>query len=346
MFKSHFKKPIWIRGAVAWTGQEWIQPQLSLQQPKIQTWDEIPQEGLRQKKMMSHSAWLSYLALHRTLLACDWSTEREETACFLGVGASGSDEAELSRIVGASLDSDAKFSISQFGSAGLAACNPLFAFQLMNNFTLCHGSILEKLGGPNAAFYSRGVGTALALAEACFALEENQTHRALAGGADTSLHPVTHLELLRTGKIEGGLKPAEGAAYLALTNEPNELRNTNDFYIEHVSFYGGGRRGDLTQWVDRALFKIQPSASDRVFILPWGRETRAVFKKIFHPRPIQDLSESIGESLAAAPAIAWVEALRRMTQNGDERGIILNAGIDGGLGAVVFSRKTGGDSGN
>ena len=58
-----------------------------------------------------------------------------------------------------------------FSSAGSArgarsACNPLFAFQLMNNFTLCHGAIRGGLGGPNGAFFSRGAGTVRALAEA------------------------------------------------------------------------------------------------------------------------------------------------------------------------------------
>ena len=94
---------------------------------------------------------------------------------------------------------DGAFRSDRFGDAGLRAANPLFAFQLMNNFTLCHGAILAGLDGPNAAFFSRGAGTVRALREAAFAVAEADAPAALAGGADSALHPVTACELARGG---------------------------------------------------------------------------------------------------------------------------------------------------
>ena len=50
---------------------------------------------------------------------------------------------------------------------------------------------------PNAALFSRGVGTVLALAEAHHAVASGECELALGGGADSALHPVTWAELRR-----------------------------------------------------------------------------------------------------------------------------------------------------
>jgi hypothetical protein len=89
----------------------------------------------------------------------------------------------------------------------------------MNNFTLCHGAIQEGLAGPNAAFFSRGAGTVLALCEALAALDEGDCERAVAGAADSALHPVTWAELTREGRA--ARPPSEAAALLALSAAPH-----------------------------------------------------------------------------------------------------------------------------
>ncbi len=72
------------------------------------------------------------------------------------------------------------------------------------------------IGGPNGAFYSRGAGTVLALREACDAIAEGRATRALAGGADTALDPVTRAEFACVGtELDAG----EGAALLALAKD-------------------------------------------------------------------------------------------------------------------------------
>ena len=89
------------------------------------------------------------------------------------------------------------FSLARFGEHGLGACNPLLAFQLMNNFTMCHGAILEGVGGPNGALFSRGAGTTAALIQAVHAIRQEDCDHAVAGGADSATHPVTRAELAR-----------------------------------------------------------------------------------------------------------------------------------------------------
>ena len=142
--------------------------------------------------MMSRAAYLAAAAVHAALRELrrrgpGWG-RRADTGLFLGVGASGGDIPELEAMLRESVAGDA-FSLDRFGDAGLRAANPLFAFQLMNNFTLCHGAILAGLEGPNAAFFSRGAGTVRALREAAFAVAEGEAPVALAGGADSALIP-------------------------------------------------------------------------------------------------------------------------------------------------------------
>ena len=120
----------------------------------------------RSRKFMSHPARLAAVALKLLIAQTKWPAEIcQDAAFYLGVGASGAAMSELEAMLDVSIH-DHQFSVNDFGAKALNACNPLFAFQLMNNFTLCHAAILHGIGGPNSAFYSRGTGTVAALQEA------------------------------------------------------------------------------------------------------------------------------------------------------------------------------------
>jgi 3-oxoacyl-[acyl-carrier-protein] synthase II len=164
---------------------------------------EIVDEDARQKKMMSRAARLAAAAMRQALDDAGWPREeRGAIGAFCGVGASGGEMDELQALI----------------QEGLGAVNPLLAFRLMNNFTLCHGAIAAGLGGPSGAYFSRGPGTASALRAAVRALEDGDCARALVGGADSALHPVTQAELAREGRLGDW---AEGAAMIALTSSPD-----------------------------------------------------------------------------------------------------------------------------
>jgi len=184
------------------------------------------------RKMMSRGAYLAARALGDLMRDVAWTpAQRELAGYFLGVGASGGSLDDITALLeesilpvrtspssASSLDTPQQaLSLRAFGDRGLAACNPLLAFQLMNNFTLAHGAILEGLGGPNGAVFSRGSGTTAALVEAVHAIASGDCDRAVAGGADAPTHPVTRAELSREGFVERGLIPADGAALLALS---------------------------------------------------------------------------------------------------------------------------------
>ena len=303
-------------------------------------------EDIRQRKLMSRAAWMSALVMRDAMAVSRWSAYREEVGAYFGVGASGAEMNDVASLIGASIDDAKKFSLARCGKEGLDASNPLFAFQIMNNFTLCHGAILEGLAGPNAAFFSRGLGTVTALEEACLALIEGDCERAIVGGADTATHPVTLAELEREGFLREGLVPVDGAAAVALAREAEvPLGRVESIWVWPVERPRDGivpRAGVLR---DAAVLASADALAehpcDLLVLAPWGTPSREVMKELPESLAIKqsiDLTNLLGESLAATPAIAWVAALGMLVETGGKRALVVSAGPDGDLGAVVLTR--------
>jgi len=255
---------------------------------------------------------------------------------------------EVTALLRASFD-DRGFSVARCGDQGLNACNPLFPFQILNNFTLCHGAILEGLGGPNAAFYSRGAGTVTALMEAAYSILEGDCEQALAGGADSALHPVTFCELRNGGHLQGGLVPGEGAGLLALARIPAGASITSAepgahaiplAMLEACVLESAGSRG-LQGACDAAVASLPGDAVDVVILAPWGDAPRQALHDrasvSFPAARLLDVSAALGDALAASPALAWIAALDLLVAGAARRVLVLSAGIDGDLGAVVLA---------
>ncbi len=303
----------------------------------------------KQRKLMSRAAWMGALAMRGALAEAAWSADREEVGAFFGVGASGAEMGELEALLGASV-AEGSLSLARCGGEGLDAVNPLFAFQIMNNFTLCHGAILEGVAGPNATFFSRGAGTVTALEEACAALAEGACDRALAGAADTALHPITLAELEREGLLREGLSPAEGAAVLALARTSEGALGR----VEHVQAHQVPRARGARFPEPQALRETAAQAAsealaarpcDLAVLAPWGRGTREVLAAVENERVrapvVVDATAALGEALAATPALAWVLALDLLVEKDQGRALVLSAGPDGDVGAVVLARGGG-----
>jgi Beta-ketoacyl synthase, N-terminal domain len=285
----------------------------------------------RQRKLMSRGARLACVAA-RQIFSEAPSLPREETGFFLGVGASGGAVEELEAMLGESF-SEQRFQPGRFGGAGLNACNPLFAFQLMNNYTLCHPAIREGLRGPNAALFSRGAGTVLALAEAHHAVASGECEVALGGGADSALHPVTWAELCRD---EGeDLFPGEGAALLALapatTARPLAI-------LERCEVHSGREGFELAlRSAKRSLLAMAPG-----WVMQVGtwRRSEAAWKMASSVCPrVVDAAPFFGEALAASAALATVAALDLLQDGHVRRVAVLVTGPDGDVGLVGLTRE-------
>ena len=294
----------------------------------------------RARKAMSRPARLAAIAAREALADAGFRGGAEATGYFLGVGASGGPVSEMLAMLLGSLDAQGEVSPARLGAEGLAASNPLFTFHVLNNFTLCHGAILSGIQGPNAALFSRGGGTVTALREAAFAVGEGDCDRALAGGADTALHPVTWSELCRDGFAAGGLVPGEGAALLAL--ERIGGGGSPLAYLERASVLAG-RRHSLEEVLEAAVASEPDRPVDHLILAPWGEAARAALhrfaRRALPGAPILDVTRRLGESLAATPALAWVSALDLLTAGSSARALVLSAGIDGDLGLVTLARE-------
>lgn len=294
---------------------------------------EQPLANPRARKMMSRGAYLAAHCLHDLVAEVGWdAATRERAGYYLGVGASGGSLADVTALLDASII-DHQFSTVAFGEHGLAACNPLLAFQLMNNFTLCHGAILEGIGGPNSALFSRGAGTVSALLEAVHAIRDGECDHAIAGGADSARHPVTEAELARDGFASRGMVPAEGAGLLALSAATGGLAT-----IEGVAVANG--TSGLDDAVGRAYAAATDPAVDLIVIAPWGPPAAgmlAAWAAARYPAAlVVDVSGALGDALAASPALGWIAALDLLAARRATRAVVLSIGVDGDLGAVVL----------
>lgn len=294
----------------------------------------------RARKMMTRGALLAALGLRDLAAALD--RPLHDAGFFLGVGASAGPMEDVVPMLAASIGDDG-FSLARFGRAGLAACNPLLAFQLMNNFTLCHAAIQEGVGGPSGAFFSRGGGTATALVEARAAIAAGDCAVAIAGGADSALHPVTWAELVRDGFAAGGLVAGEGCALVALAADGAPgLAVVESCALHHAGDGDTARLADVARGVVAAWATARDEAA-AVVIAPWGepprRALRAAIEAAVGRAVVIDVSTTAGDALAASPALAWVAAVDRICAGLASRVLVLGAGVDGDLGVAAFARE-------
>ncbi len=299
-----------------------------LEVPAIAPDDDVPPKALR---LMSRAARFAAIVLREALREAGW-TERAGVGYWLGVGASGGPLHELVAMLQLAREGD-HVSLERLGREGLLASNPLQSFQVLNNFTMCHGAILEGTSGPNGALFSRGAGTVHALAEAIYAISDGDCARALAGGADTALHPVTWTELVRDGFAAGGLVPSEGAAVLALADAAVTAAP-----LAFVEFAGVGGPADA------AAAHAPGADAELVVIAPWGEHARELLHARAYTgagtREVIDATAQLGEALAATPALAWLVALDRIVSGRARSACVLSLGPDGELGTVVLRGPT------
>lgn len=304
--------------------------------------DETPLANPRARKMMSPAAYLAARCLGDLLRQLAWTEHRERIGYFLGVGASAGSLGDFMALVDASLV-DGAYSLEAFGRRGLAACHPLLAFQLMNNFTMCHGAIFEGLGGPNSAVFSRGAGTVTALCEAVYAIGSGECERAITGGADAPTHPATVAELARDGFIARGLAPADAAGLIAL--EVCDAARGGPVLIDGCGI-ASGRGRPIADAVSEATLAANLTdavdvAVDVVVVAPWGppaAEALRSFAAARCPRSPIVSTSALGEALAASAALAVIAAADLLEGAAHRRALVLTLGVDGDPGAIVLSR--------
>lgn len=318
--------------------------------------ESAPKHWIKNKKMMSTPAWINALLTHKLFEQLPLNDIRNTIGHFMGVGASGANLEELNNIIKDCLDESSivpspnvRFSFERFGLEGLAACNPLFAFQLMNNFTMCHASILEQLGGPNSVFYSRGIGTYMAFREACLALSENQTTHTLVGASDSALHPVTKAELIQQNRLDKIVPLEDGAAILALSSNRVPFRDlmSSDatpflIRVRSLSIYGGNYQNKLSDHFRDFVASNEIDRAQTLFCAhssqPSNPNSLHEHIREYYNTAVVNLNTFQGESLAATPSIAWLNGIEAWLQSDKPFLLVITNGLDQGLGILQLER--------
>jgi 3-oxoacyl-(acyl-carrier-protein) synthase len=294
--------------------------------------DLIPAH-LKTKRLMSDSAQFAALAAHRALLQSGSMLARQQCGYFLGAGASGDIGDDVASVVAASLE-NGRYSDAAFGKHGLRTMHPQKTFLLLTNFTMCHSAMLEKTCGPNAVFFSRGSGTVMGLWQAISALTDLSCLTALAGGADCAHSAMTHLELARDGWIDRGLLPGQGAGMLLLSRSDAHLPTlavvdavaiANRRYTEAIP-------DELTALANGCDYIIAVTATPAIMMTVTALAAQVAATMI-------DLSATLGDSLAAAPALGWVLAVQLIADRSAGTVVVISHGIDETWCAVRFSRE-------
>jgi 3-oxoacyl-[acyl-carrier-protein] synthase II len=316
-------------------------------------------------RLMSRGARLGSIAARAALEHAGLDGEaRERAGWFYGVGASGSEPAEIAAVVGASLDDEHAWSERRLCERGLKVFHPLRTFALMPNMTLCHSAIALGVRGPSAAVFSRGVGTVDALAMAALALADGECSTAIAGGADTALDCLTWAELVREGHVERGLLAGEGAGAIVVARSTERAIA----WITGTAIRAAG--SDPARAIREVLDDVGPA--DSYLVAAWGAigdAARSVISQIWRragadttgalgrlapagttrsapstddsgepsgAQRILDQCAVIGDALAAAPALAWCAAID-LVRDGHHAVVALSSGVDGEVAAVRFA---------
>jgi 3-oxoacyl-(acyl-carrier-protein) synthase len=283
-------------------------------------------------RLMSRGARLGSIAARTALAHAGLdAAARDPAAWFCGVGTSGSAPAEIEAVVQASLDGEHAWSERRMCERGLKVFHPLRTFALMPNMTLCHSAIAFGVRGPSAAVFSRGGGTADALALAAWAIADGECATAIAGGADTALDCLTWAELVREGHVERGLVPGEGAGTIVLARSPAHALA----WITGAATRTAG--ADPAHAVRAVLGEV--GAAEAYVLAAWGALAEAARTVIGDAR-ILDQCAVIGDALAAAPALAWCAAVD-LVRGGRRSVVVLSAGVDGQLAAFRFAAEAG-----
>lgn len=221
--------------------------------------------GRRMLKYMSESAVLGCIAAHEAL-EDSGALKRfapERIGLYAATGLATANVRDVSTMIEESIDEQGAFSCRLLGQRGLAATNPLISFKILANMPPCLVSIIEAIKGPNLILTPWEGQTGAVILEAWNAVRSGEVDCALVGAADTASSSSTFVYLKQSGLLGQNESPASGAAYLVLESHASALKDSRPIHS--------------------IIRRVELAGTDK--------------------EPHDPLSERIGRTFAAAPAI-------------------------------------------
>jgi len=143
----------------------------------------------------------------------------ERRAGFVGAGLAVDEGGDFVEPLKRSFDGEGEFSLRRWAGEGIPVLNPLWLIKGLSNNVLAFASQFLDLQGVNDNFCEGESAGLVAVGEALWALREDTTDIALAGGYGTYLTLEDEVGLLLHERIGTDNPPGEGGAFFVLERE-------------------------------------------------------------------------------------------------------------------------------
>ncbi len=167
--------------------------------PEYRIQDYVPKTHRKATKLMCRDIELAVIAARDAIASSGLVTKGVDpehvnvdptrVAVNIGAGMIGCDMTELAPAVGAST-TDGRFDIGKWGKQGLELITPLWLLKYLPNMLACHISIIHDIQGPSNSITCAEASAHLAIGEAAQVVARGDADIALAGAAETKVHPL------------------------------------------------------------------------------------------------------------------------------------------------------------
>lgn len=167
--------------------------------PDCRIQDYVPKTHRKATKLMCRDMELAVIAARDAIIGSGLVTkgidpehvniDPTRMAINVGAGMICCDMAELAPAVAVST-TDGRFDLRKWGKQGLDLVTPLWLLKYLPNMLACHISIIHDIQGPSNTITCAEASAHLAIGEAAQVIARGNADLAVAGGADTRVHPL------------------------------------------------------------------------------------------------------------------------------------------------------------
>jgi 3-oxoacyl-[acyl-carrier-protein] synthase II len=188
--------------------------------PDYRIQDYVPKTHRKATKLMCRDIELAVIAAQDAIVGSGLVTkgvnpehitvDPTRMGINIGAGMISCDLVELAPAVGVST-TDGRFDLRKWGKQGLEQITPVWLLKYLPNMLACHISIIHDIQGPSNTITCAEASAHLSIGEAAQVVARGDADVALAGGAETKIHPLLLIRQLLLNRMATGSGAAETA---------------------------------------------------------------------------------------------------------------------------------------
>ncbi len=187
--------------------------ELAGEAPEYRIQDHVPKTHRKATKLMCRDIELAVIAARDAIAGSGLVTkgidpehvnvDPTRVGIDIGAGMISCDLVELAPAVGASAI-DGRFDLRTWGKQGLDLITPLWLLKYLPNMLACHISIIHDIQGPSNTITCAEASAHLAIGEAAQVVARGDADIALAGAAETKIHPLLLIRQFLLNRMAAG----------------------------------------------------------------------------------------------------------------------------------------------